>query len=277
MPDNVILVDTSYTTFHRFFATMRWFSLAEVDIYKEHKDDPTYDWSLEPKFIEKYTKMYLKSIIDLVSVAVYDNSTLIFCLDSPHDSLWRHELSDCYKGKRIDLSAKYNFKPTFKYTYDVLIPKLMSKNIYSIMRPTMEADDIIALTTRFIKYKRPNRTIYIVSGDNDFLQLGYDNLYFVDYKKDTIHLTREQAKEALRVKIVTGDCSDNISSIFPKDEKISNKIKKLVRESKEEMKKYLSNNPKSMALYNHNIKMISFKYIPKHFRRPVYKIINKII
>ena len=56
MPDNIILVDTSYTTFHRFFATMRWFSLAEAEIYKQHKDDPTYDWSLEPKFIEKYTK-----------------------------------------------------------------------------------------------------------------------------------------------------------------------------------------------------------------------------
>ena len=46
MHDNIILVDTSYTTFHRFFATMRWFSLAEAEIYKQHKDDPTYDWSL---------------------------------------------------------------------------------------------------------------------------------------------------------------------------------------------------------------------------------------
>ena len=54
----VILVDTSYTTFHRFFATLRWFSFANKDLYKEHKDDTTFDWSTEPIFIEKYTKMY---------------------------------------------------------------------------------------------------------------------------------------------------------------------------------------------------------------------------
>ena len=55
---NIILVDTSYTTFHRFFATIRWFSFANKDAFKEHKDDNTYDWSKDPTFIEKYTKMY---------------------------------------------------------------------------------------------------------------------------------------------------------------------------------------------------------------------------
>ena len=49
---DVILVDSSYTTFYRFFATMRWFSLAKKEIYKEHKDDNKYDWSKNEIFFE---------------------------------------------------------------------------------------------------------------------------------------------------------------------------------------------------------------------------------
>ena len=278
--NNILLIDTSYTTFHRFFATMRWFSLSQMDIFKQHKDDKNYDWSKEPLFIEKYTKMYLESIINLVTKNIFNDSILIFCQDAPSDTLWRHEFGECYKGNRVDLSEKYNFKPTFKYTYEELIPKLVreNKNIHSLLIPKMEADDLIALATKFIKYKRPNKIVYIVSGDNDFLQLGYDNLYIADYKKDyLIHLSKEEARESLRQKIVSGDCSDNIPSIFPKDEKINNKVKKLVKENKEEMKKYLSENEKAYLLYKQNKKMISFKYIPKHFRKQVYKAIKKIV
>jgi 5'-3' exonuclease len=278
--NNIILVDTSYTTFHRFFATIRWFSFANKDIFKEHKDDNKYDWSKEPVFIEKYTKMYLESIINLVTKRVFNDSIVIFCQDAPSDTLWRHEFGECYKGNRLDLSEKYNFKPTFKYTYDTLIPKLVkeNKNIHSMLVPRMEADDLIALATKYIKYKRPTLDTYIISGDNDFLQLGHDKLYIADYKKDNlIHLTKEEAREALRQKIVSGDCSDNIPSIFPKDEKISSKIKKAVKKNKEEMKKFLSNNNKANILYQQNKKMISFKYIPKHFRKPVYNQIKKLV
>ncbi len=277
--ENIILVDTSYTTFHRFFATIRWYSFANKDAFKEHKDDNTYDWSKEPLFIEKYTKMYLESIINLVGKIIYNDSIVIFCQDAPSDTLWRHEFAECYKGNRLDLSEKYNFKPTFKYTYEELIPKLVkeNKNIHSMLIPKMEADDLIALATKYIKYKRPNYMTYIISGDNDFLQLGHDKLYIADYKKDhLIHLTKKEAREALRQKIVSGDCSDNIPSIFI-DQKINNKTKKMVKESKEEMKKFLSENEKSNSQYLKNKKMISFKYIPKHFRKSVYKQIKKFV
>ena len=33
--NNIILVDTSYTNFHRFYATLRWYSFANKDEYKE--------------------------------------------------------------------------------------------------------------------------------------------------------------------------------------------------------------------------------------------------
>ena len=110
-------------------------------------------------------------------------------MDSQNTTLWRHDIGECYKGKRQDLSEKRNFKPTFQYTYNELIPNLTKLRITSrqfifmLQVPRMEADDLIALASRYIRYKKPNYIQYIVSGDNDFLQLGYKNLYIADYKK----------------------------------------------------------------------------------------------
>lgn len=276
---NVILVDASYTTFHRFFATLRWLSFSKKEIYIEHKDDNTFDWFTLKEFSDTYKKMYLKAIIDSVGQTIYKNSKVIFCMDAQYNTLWRHEFAiQCYKGNRVDMSEKHNYSPTFAYTYDVLIPKLKNNNnnIYSILIPRMEADDIIALATRYIRYKRPNHTIYLLSGDNDFLQLGYDKLYIVDYKKkEHICITPAEAKEHLRIKIVSGDCSDNIPSIFPA--KLNNKIKKAVREDENVMKQFLKDYPEARKSYNNNKKLISFKYIPKHFRKPIYKMVSKIV
>ena len=276
---NIILVDSSYTTFYRFFATLRWFSLAHMDIYKLHKDDPSYDWSLEPAFIEKYKKMYLESIINLVSQQVFNNSIVIFCLDSPQDTLWRTELYSCYKGDRTDLSLKNNFKPTFKITYDTIIPNLTKEftNIFTIKKHKIEADDIIALLVRYIKHKHPSKYIYLISGDNDFLQLGYDKLYFGDYRKKILfQLTKEEAKNKLKEKILNGDCSDNIPSIFFK-KKINKTMKKLIQSDNNELVKYLESNKEAYKQYLLNRTLINFKYIPKEYRKSIYHFIKSIL
>lgn len=278
--NNIILVDSSYTSFHRFFATLRWFSFAKKEIYKEHKDDPSYDWSKNDLFIEKYTKMYLESIKNLVGTKVFNNSIIVFCQDAPQESLWRNDLMECYKGERVDLTKKNNFKPTFTYTYKTLIPNLVksNKNIHTIKYPNMEADDIIALCTRYVRKKYTDMTVYLVSGDNDFLQLGYENLYFADYKKKhLIQLSKEEAKLALEQKIINGDCSDNIPSIFPKDMMISNKVKKEIRETPKKLKEFLETNIKAKKQYRKNKKMISFKYIPNKYHKPIYTKIKNII
>ena len=155
--ENVILVDSSYTSFYRFFATLRWFSFANKDEYKEFKGDAKYDWSKNEVFIEKYKKMYLESIIKLVGKKVYNKSKVIFCLDTPKEQVWRSKLMDDYKGERADLSLKNNFKPTFQLTYNELIPNLIEQNpekITSIRVPEIEADDVIALTVKYIRQKK---------------------------------------------------------------------------------------------------------------------------
>ena len=277
---NIILIDSSYTSFHRFFATLRWFSLAKKDMYKEHKDNPDYDWSKNDIFFEKYKKMYLESIIKLVGKKYYDNSKVVFCLDCPQNKIWRNELTDNYKGGRVDLSKKNNFKPTFKYTYDHLIPNLVKNNkkIFSLNKSKIEADDIIALCVKYIRIKHPELKVYLISGDQDFYQLGYKNLYFCDYKKkEHLQYSRDEAKEQLHLKIINGDCSDNIPNIFPKELKISNKRKKLIRENKDGLKLYLKEYKKAGKIYKLNRQLIDFKYIPTIYHNIIFKKIKKII
>ena len=96
--NNLILVDTSYTCFYRFFATLRWFSFSNKEEYKLYKGDPKYDWSKNKIFIEKYRKMYLESIIKLLGKKIYNKSKVIFCMDTPKEQVWRTKLMEDYKN-----------------------------------------------------------------------------------------------------------------------------------------------------------------------------------
>lgn len=277
---NIILVDTSYTNFHRFYATLRWYSFANKDEYKEKiKNNKDYDFTKDKIFMEKYEKMYLESLKKLLGNKVFKNSTIIYCEDSPQKSIWRNELTTCYKGNREDHSKKINIIPVFRYTFRKLIPKLVkdNNNIHEILVNRMEGDDVIAICSKYIKKKYPNKKVYIVSGDKDFYQLGYNNLFFADYKKkDLLNLTNNQAKEELRMKIINGDCSDNIKPILY-NIKISKSEKNKLLNDKKEMIKYLNENSKVRRRYIKNRQLISFKYIPKNYQKKVLKIIKKII
>jgi 5'-3' exonuclease len=268
----LILVDASYTSFYRFFATIRWYSFAFAEEFKDLKTNNKYDWSKNQVFMEKYEKMYLDSIIKLVKKKVFDNSNIIFCMDSPKESLWRTQLQCDYKGDRADLSLKHNFKPVFEYTYSTMIPNFISNhnNIYSLRVEKMEADDLIAIISMHMK----DQLIYLVSGDEDFLQLGRDNLIFVNYKaKKAFKLTEEEANKALRIKFILGDSSDCIPSIFPKG--IRSK-KKEILESDEKLEEYLNSNPDARKQFEFNKKMIDFKNIPKALVTKVLNQFNKL-
>ena len=273
----VILVDTSYTSFYRFFATIRWYSFSHPEEFAKVKSDNKYDWLSNNIFMEKYEKMYLDSIIKLVKKKIFDNSYIIFCMDSPKEHLWRTQIQCDYKGDRADLSLKHNFKPVFDHTYTTLIPNFIKANssIYKLRVEKMEADDLIAIIAMYLEEKESNRPVYLVSGDEDFLQLGRNNLIFINYKaKKPIILTKEQAKDALKEKIILGDTSDCIPSIFPKGKRIK---KKEILESNEKLEKYLNENPDAKKQYETNIKMIDFKNIPKMYINKVEKLYKNLV
>ena len=265
----LILVDTSYTSFYRFFATIRWFSLAHSEEFKIFKLDNKYDWSKNEIFINKYEKMFLESIIKLVKKKIFDNSNIIFCMDTPKEKLWRMEIQDNYKSGRCDLSLKHNYKTTFDYTYNIMIPKFIeqNKNINKLRLDEVEADDIIA--TICMHHQRLNDTqqIYLVSGDEDFLQLGRENLIFINYKKKKpFTLTVEEAQLALMKKVIYGDPSDCIPSIFPKGKRVNKKM------MEENLKEFLETNIESKKQYDKNVLMIDFNNIPTKYFNKIIKL-----
>jgi len=272
----LILIDTSYTSFYRFFATIRWFSFAHSEEFKILKLDNKYDWSKNDIFIKKYEKMYLESIIKIVKKKVFNNSNIIFCMDTPKEQLWRMKIQDTYKDGRCDLSLKYNFKTTFDYTYNIMIPTILKQynNIYKIRLNSVEADDIIASICMHFKNINLLQTIYLVSGDNDFLQLGREQVIFINYKKKIpFILTKYESEQALKNKIINGDPSDCIPSIFPKGKRIN---KKELLESDTLLNKYLENNPDIKKQYNKNTSMIDFNYIPTKYVTEIIKLYNKL-
>jgi len=269
---NIILVDSSYTSFYRFFATKVWYGLAHKEEFKKIKEDgeESYDWLSNKIFMEKYEKMYLESINKLVGKKIYNDSLIIFARDPPQDTIWRNTEIDDYKQGRQDLTIKNNFKPIFKHTYNKLIPNWAkeNENIIEIKEDKIEADDIIAITAMFVKSnpKFSYEKIVVVSGDEDFLQLGDSDVYFAHYKKKKLfQLTLEEAKQKLHEKIVKGDSSDNIPSIF-KNKKISKVDKQKYIESKKELQKYLEQNSDIKKIYTRNEKVIDFNFIPKKYK-----------
>ena len=280
----LILVDSSFTSFYRFFATMRWYQLAHKDEFKKVKNDNKYDWLTNDVFREKYKKMYLQSIETVLKNM--DDCILIFCMDAPQNTLWRHKLiksksdKDQYKGERPDLEAKYNFKNIFDYTYKKLIPSFIKDKPYPIYKmkfPETEADDIIAIICLHLQKTKPDQEIVIVSGDDDFTQLGRKNVGILNYRKNNVvYGDCDDCEEQLRLKIINGDKSDNIPSIFPKCKKgedgwVSLKIRKEVKESPAKMKQFLDENTIIKKRFKLNEKLIDFKKIPKKIKDPVIK------
>jgi 5'-3' exonuclease len=273
----IILIDTSYTLFHRYFATLCWLKMAHTDLYKEHINDKDYDWIENQIFKEKYEKIYFEGITKLLGKKVIDDNTaFIFCMDTPKDQVWRIELNPNYKGERIDLSKKTNLRPAFNYTYNHIIPNLLNNPNFSKIRIIkLEADDIIATISRYLETK-PEIKVYIISGDEDFIQLGRPNLSLINFKDKKIkEISIEDAKINLHNKILLGDKSDNIKSIFPP--KFSLKIKRKLINSIDEFNLYISENKDIEKRYIENRNLIDFNYIPEHYKIQIINEFNNLI
>jgi len=285
----LILVDASYNSFYRFFATLRWYQFAEKDDYKNNiKDNPKYDFFKNKKFMDKYRKMYLDGIERFIP-NMDDEAILFFCLDVKQSTLWRHKLiqdsevkeKDEYKGERPDLGSKYNLDPIFNYTYQKMLQEFKKEKKYPIeilKFPKTESDDIIAIISQELEKQNDDLEVIIVSGDDDFTQLLRDNVSILDFRTKKFKVkSKEDSQEKLRLKIINGDKSDNIRSIFPKSRKeVSLKTRKLVKESIEEMQTFLEENEDARKRFELNEKLIDFRMIPKVIKEPVIEKFKKL-
>ena len=175
----------------------------------------------------------------------YPLANKVIALDSPTSTLKNFEICSLYKQNRNKEEKKEVYK-----NLDSILVKLVRylnpHNFYFIKAKSYEADQIIA---NFVKKYNSKCKIIIFSGDKDLLQLTwYKNVRVSDKFKDGKFILKtneeifgkfknskgesftrisENKRDILKYRVLKGDTSDNLSSVFPriKDKEISDIIK----------------------------------------------------
>ena len=134
-----------------------------------------------------------------------------------------------------------------------------------LKHPSLEADDIIAITKNYIRKTYPDAYIWIITSDMDYLQLAEQDkvmLFDMNFKELTKKYSFNDPEKDLFYKIVMGDKSDNIPPIFPK---CGIKTADKLYNDKNELLKKIKENQKIKKQFDFNEKIIDFKNIPQEY------------
>jgi 5'-3' exonuclease len=262
MKPNFIFVDGSYYCFYRYFALQQWWKNA-------YPDEPLEDPYKNEKFVEKFRKTFVDNLEQISKKLKIHKEPikpiLIVGKDCKRQHIWRNDIFKDYKATRAN-GPEDGFMggPFFKMAYeDELFQKGGAKAI--LKHPRLEADDCIAISVKYLLNKYPLCKIYIITSDKDYLQLNAHNvdLYTLTYKNLADGKTSTgNAYDDLKIKIIMGDTSDNIPSVFPK---CGIKTAQKCIEDEEFFKKKMANNPEYYEQYRLNEQLVSFDKIPSNY------------
>ena len=212
-----VFIDGSYFCFYRYYSLLTWWKNAYPD-----ETDILQDPYQNEKFVEKFKKTFVDNIQKIPNGLKLDksiNPIIIVGKDCKRKNIWRNKHFPNYKANRAN-GPEDGFMggPFFKMSYDEnLFIKGGARAI--LKHPKLEADDCIAITVKYLLNIYPTCNIYIITSDKDYLQLAQErvHLYNLVFKK----LTEQKSCTGdsncdLFCKILTGDISDNIPSVFPK-------------------------------------------------------------
>jgi len=255
MKPTFIFVDGSYYNFYRYYALTQWWKNA-------HPETPLDEPFENKMFVEKFKKTHVEHLQQIPKKLKLPKSTspiLIVGKDCKRENIWRMELFPKYKEGRQQEGFKGG--PFFKMVYEEnLFQQGGAKAI--LKHPKLEADDCIAISVKYLLNKYPDCHIYIITSDKDYLQLNASNvdLYNLTYKNlaDSKSSTGN-ATQDLEIKIIMGDLSDNIPSVFPK---CGPKTAQKCVEDPEFFKKKMTDNSEYYNQYELNKKLINFDNIP---------------
>jgi 5'-3' exonuclease len=253
-----IFIDGSYFCFYRYHSLLTWWKNAYPD-EKETLLDPFQN----EKFVDKFKKTFVSNIEKITKTLKLDNPIIIVGKDCKRENIWRNDLFPDYKATRANGTEDgFMGGPFFKMAYEENL--FIEGGARAILRhPRLEADDCIAISVKHLQHIHPTCNIYIITSDKDYLQLANDrvNLYNLAFK----NLTQQKsctgnAECDLFCKIVTGDTSDNIPSVFPK---CGPKTALKYFNDRELFNKKLEESEASRTQYELNRKIIDFNYIPE--------------
>ena len=261
---NFIIIDLSYFIFYRYYALVQWWKLAKSD---EELGAPIEN----PEFVEKFKKTFVEKIQEIEKklkktskskTNKEDDWFIIGAQDCPRLEIWRHKYYDQYKAQRGSDDA-FMGGPFFKMAYEeILIPG--SNICQSILKlDHLEADDCIAIISKYIRKTHEEADIYIIANDMDYLQLAEEKVQIINLKFKNLQESKHASGDAARdlfCKVVLGDKSDNISPVF---KKCGPKTVVKYYEDRELFEKMLENDANARENYERNKKIIDFNEIPK--------------
>jgi 5'-3' exonuclease len=251
---DVILVDLSSYVFYRNFAIHKWKAAAKI----ESLDEET--------FRDKFRKLFVENLLMYARKLNVCTRNITLVRDCPRQSIWRMKIYPEYKQTRTRDIA--NFDPyVFQITYDELVPSLQKEYGMKICSvEEAEADDVIAVLAK--KYSL-TQTVYILSCDNDFIQLESSSIKVLDFQlKSLVKGIYEKLFDVyLTWKIIYGDESDNIPSI---DKKIGRITAETLARNPDALAAKLQN-PQVKSNYERNRLLIDMSQIPAQIVEKVLK------
>jgi len=257
MNPTFIFVDGSYYCFYRYFALQQWWKNA-------HPDEELKDPYNNEEFVKKFCKTFIDNLEQIPKkLKIHKEAVkpiLIVGKDCKRENIWRNNIYKDYKATRVH-DENFMGGPFFKMVYEnELFQKGGAKAI--LKHPHLEADDCIAISVKYLINKYPDCNIYVITSDRDYLQLNTKNvnLYTLTYKNLAEGKTSTgNAVDDLKIKILMGDVSDNIPSVFPK---CGLKTAQKCIEDEDFFKKKMANNQDYYNQYELNKKLVSFDEIP---------------
>ena len=238
---NYLFIDGSYYCFYRYYAIRSWYN-------RINKINENEDLLLNEEFKNKYDKLFIDKIDELIKKLEIKNFKFILGQDCRRCDIWRNELYNNYKSNRKHTDN--NIGNFIKHSYNNLFPNLIKKyDGIHLYIDKLEADDCISIYVNHLKKNNNYDKIYIITNDNDYLQLIDNNIFIYNLRFKLINerLNNQTPEKYLHDKICYGDKSDNILPICS-SKRIINKLNKEEIENNETYKK--------------NKKLIDFNYIP---------------
>jgi 5'-3' exonuclease len=252
---NIVLIDTSYYVFYRYFATMRWFGFQKKE----------FDMSTiieNEEYISSFIKHMESDLKKICKKWKTDINNVVFCADCQRCDIWRNDLYKDYKGSRVQ---NVNFN---RDIFPIVNDYIAKKNIKKVSFDRLEADDIIYLMQKQIK-NIGNNNVIIISNDNDYLQLADSRTNIINMQfKDITLRGSKNADVDLYHKAMYGDKSDNILKISPLMTK--EKALEISQMPEKEMKDWLIKHS-LIDQFNFNMNLISFELIPRKYVDTFYE------
>ena len=214
----VLLVDTSFWLYYRFFALRNWYKRAYPDIVANNPNfNMEHNWFEDEIFMSKYQKLFIDNIQTICKKYKTVLLNAVFCIDCSHKDMWRLEDNKDYKGTRLvsHLKNEFNSYNLFSYIKKKYLPQLqLLYGVKIIYNNKCEADDIIG---HFAPYLISNgfSKVVLLANDNDYLQICSDKISMINGNGQPNDYTIANnlsfcGEKYLIKKILIGDTSDNI-------------------------------------------------------------------